>query len=64
MERPRIWKADSVLNESSNDPKFRRLIEDGEITYGEEAKHVVNRFIDRANWYLLTPPLDKSSDLT
>lgn len=30
MGRPRSWKADSLLNESNDDPAFRKLIEDGE----------------------------------
>lgn len=30
MGRPRSWRADSLLNESNDDPVFRRLIENGE----------------------------------
>jgi hypothetical protein len=30
MGRPRSWKADSLLNESNDDPGFRKMIEEGE----------------------------------
>lgn len=73
MGRPRSWRADSLLNESNDDPVFRKLIEEGEraqiAALAEFAKdkkrifilvHGYNNRMDQAEeaYRLIEPQLD------
>lgn len=77
MGRPRNWRADSLLNESDDDPEFRKLIEEGEreqlAAFADFAKvkqrifilvHGYNNSMDKAEeaYRLIEPELDTRPD--